>query len=189
MLQAGLAWGSHSSSIWRPHIWSLGVNLSQSGELFPSSLANGMQQGSLLHLAKRLHFQQLLLEMKLSFSSTNPLSSSPDPMQAIPRSAPRIKTTAVVLFKVGLNENRRGGMCPAEEEPALGHPGAAGWTGTLGAAEPRPAASSAPRKGMWNPPPAHSGAIFGGMKLSRTFSFPLLGGSGIGEGFLLLEGF
>lgn len=31
----------------------------------------------------------------------------------------------MVLFKVGLNENRRGGMCSAEEETVLGHPGVA----------------------------------------------------------------
>lgn len=84
-----------------------------------------MQQDTVLYLVKRLYFQQLLVEMKCCFSSTNPLSSSPDPMEAIPRSALWIKTTVVVLFKVGLNENRRGGMCSVEEEPALGHPGAA----------------------------------------------------------------
>lgn len=68
-------------------------------------------------------------------------------------------------------------------------PERAGWTGTLSAAVRGPAASSAPRKGMWNPPPLHSGAIFGGMMLNRTSSFALVGGSGIREGFLLLEGF
>lgn len=43
-----------------------------------------------------------------------------------------------------------------------------------------------PGKGMWNPPPVHSRAVFEGMKLDRTFSFPLFGGSGIRERFLLL---
>lgn len=45
-----------------------------------------------------------------------------------------------------------------------------------------PATGSAPRRGMWNPLTVGSGAVFGGMKLSRTASFSLLGGSGVREG-------
>lgn len=76
-------------------------------------------------------------------------------------------------------------MCSAEEEdPALGHAGAAAQDGQE-PSEQGPAAHSAPRKEMWNPLPVHSPAIYGGMKLDGSFSFPLLGGIGIRKGFLL----
>lgn len=104
------------------------------------------------------------------------------PLQAIPRSWLWIKTTVVVLFEAGLDESRRGGMCSAEEGPALGHPSSAGpeRLGMDGSARHRDLQLALlPGKGMRNPP--HSRAIFEEMKLDRTFSFPLLGGSGIRE--------